>query len=168
MKYEQTLLKVITIAKVQLLKIDEATFGYKPTNKWSKKEILGHLIDSCLNNYARFVKSTEQERLIYAGYSQEGLVAKNQYQKRTGQELINTWFVLNQHTCFLIENISDEMLMRKTIMENTSETDIKHFAAEGKDTLSYLIWDYIAHMEHHLTQLIENYERINSSFIKPL
>ena len=106
MKYHETLLKVITIAKVQLLTIDETNFANKPTNKWSKKEILGHLIDSGLNNYARFVKATEQDNLVYPGYSQDYLVAKNQYQKREAKELINTWFALNQQSCFFIEKYS--------------------------------------------------------------
>ena len=42
---------------------------YKPNpDKWSKKEIIGHLIDSATNNLHRFVRCTyEQEfKLIYA------------------------------------------------------------------------------------------------------
>jgi len=167
MKYHETLFKIITIAKAQLTEIDEATFEKKPANKWSKKEIIGHLIDSGFNNYSRFIKSTEQEKLIYAGYKQTELVIKNQYQNRKADEIINTWFALNQHTSFLIENISNEILKRKTIPSYISESDIKLLLEEGKDTLSYLIWDYIEHLEHHLSQIIDDYKRINPPFEKP-
>ena len=164
MRYHEQLLEVITIAKIQLLAIDEAILEKKPENKWSKKEIIGHLIDSCFNNYSRFVKATEEEKSMYAGYAQSALVTKNQYQKRKSDEIINTWFALNQQVCFLLENISDEVLKRKTIPSYISEADAKQLSADGKDTLSYLIWDYMDHMEHHLSQIIVDYKRINSAF----
>lgn len=41
-----------------LLNIDEIIFSEKPSNnKWSKKEIIGHLIDSAANNHQRFVRA---------------------------------------------------------------------------------------------------------------
>ena len=59
------------------------------------------------------------------------------------------------------------MLKRKTMYINTPESEVELLSKEGKDTLSHLIWDYIAHLEHHLSQLIENYECINPSFVRP-
>ena len=38
--------------------IPEAQFSFKPSpKKWSKKEILGHLIDSATNNHHRFIRA---------------------------------------------------------------------------------------------------------------
>lgn len=40
-----------------LTEIDEVQFSNKPNfEKWSKKEIIGHLIDSATNNHQRFVR----------------------------------------------------------------------------------------------------------------
>lgn len=40
-----------------LTEIDELTFNEKILpEKWSKKEIIGHLIDSATNNHHRFVR----------------------------------------------------------------------------------------------------------------
>lgn len=40
-----------------LFEIDDLTFSEELTSeKWSKKEILGHLIDSATNNHQRFVR----------------------------------------------------------------------------------------------------------------
>mgnify|MGYP003597480034 CR=1 FL=1 len=41
-----------------IVKISDSEFSHKPMpNKWSKKEILGHLIDSASNNHHRFIRS---------------------------------------------------------------------------------------------------------------
>jgi hypothetical protein len=44
----------------QLDAMSEAMAGEKPyAQKWSRKEILGHLIDSAANNHQRFVRMQE-------------------------------------------------------------------------------------------------------------
>ena len=45
-----------TVPKI-LTEIGERKMSIKPLpNKWSKKEIIGHLIDSATNNHQRFVR----------------------------------------------------------------------------------------------------------------
>ena len=42
----------------QLRAVDAKTAAVKPApRKWSKKEILGHLLDSAVNNHHRFVRT---------------------------------------------------------------------------------------------------------------
>jgi hypothetical protein len=41
---------------------------------WSRKEILGHLIDSASNNHQRFVRAQLQDELRWPGYDQTGCV----------------------------------------------------------------------------------------------
>ena len=49
------LLSAIQVAG-RLRQIDEASASLRPApGKWSRKEILGHLIDSAANNHQRFV-----------------------------------------------------------------------------------------------------------------
>ena len=36
--------------------------------KWSRKEIVGHLIDSAANNHARFVRAQRTDHLLFEGY----------------------------------------------------------------------------------------------------
>lgn len=47
--------------------IAETEFCFKPLpEKWSKKQILGHLIDSAANNHQRFIRiQYEQEPVIF-------------------------------------------------------------------------------------------------------
>src|SRR5688572_213349 len=42
--------------------------------KWSRKQILGHLIDSASNNHQRFVRATLAGELIFPPYEQDGWV----------------------------------------------------------------------------------------------
>ena len=47
----------INLAPSKFLKYSEEELRRKPApNKWSKKELLGHLIDSAANNHHRFIK----------------------------------------------------------------------------------------------------------------
>ena len=57
----------------QLLnEIDDHIFSLKPgAAQWSKKEIIGHLIDSAVTNHQRFVRSQFEEvpKITYDQYS---------------------------------------------------------------------------------------------------
>lgn len=47
----------INLVPLEFLKYPEGELRRKPApDKWSKKEILGHLIDSAANNHHRFIK----------------------------------------------------------------------------------------------------------------
>ena len=47
----------------------EASLKLLP-NKWSKKEILGHLIDSACNNQQKFVRTMAESEIEFVGYEQ--------------------------------------------------------------------------------------------------
>jgi DinB superfamily len=50
------LITIITDFSNRIAEIPEAEFSAKPNpTKWSKKEVLGHLIDSAENNLRRFI-----------------------------------------------------------------------------------------------------------------
>ena len=53
--------EVVASAKPRLLKIppEEVILKSKP-DKWSKKEILGHLIDLAANNHQRFLRAAQE------------------------------------------------------------------------------------------------------------
>jgi hypothetical protein len=58
-----------------LLNIDDASFSLKSTpDKWSKKEELGHLIDSAQNNIQRFIRVQHEEN-VHIRYNPDNWVA---------------------------------------------------------------------------------------------
>ena len=80
-----------TISKLKTLIEETASFlencpreemDFKPTPaKWSKKEILGHLVDSGINNLQRFTEIQYQPKPYpIRGYDQDDLVRVNDYQ----------------------------------------------------------------------------------------
>ncbi len=112
----------------------------KYENKWSKKEILGHLCDSAMNNIRRFVVSQyEQNNLII--YKQDDWVASQNYQSGNYQDIILLWKLLNEQIIRIIKNIPSEKL------NNTCKSPDEH-------SITWLIEDYIKHLNHHLNQIL--------------
>lgn len=137
----------VTLVKspVQLAQISEADSAVFPApNKWSKKQILGHLIDSAANNHQRFVRVQLTDDLNLQGYAQNDWVTVQQYQKVAWRDLITLWQNYNQHILHIIAHIPAEKLAHK-------------FQIEGgeKVTLGYWIEDYYNHLQHHLSQIFE-------------
>lgn len=112
-------------------------------NKWSKKEILGHLIDSAINNIQRFteIQYTEKPYKIRP-YNQNELVKWNDYQNKNNQDLYDLWLQLNNHILHIIRNQTTETLQYQVIL-TTGEVA----------TLEFLIQDYLDHFYHHLQQI---------------
>src|SRR4051812_34269316 len=122
--------------------IPEADAAVKPApEKWSKKEILGHLIDSAANNHQRFVRAQLQDELTFPKYEQEGWARCQEYAAADWSLLIDLWSAYNTHLAWVIERIpAAKVSMPVQII--------------GYDpcTLGYLVEDYVVHMDHHLGQ----------------
>ena len=66
---------------------------------WTKKEILGHLIDSAAINHQRFVRAQFTDDLVFDGYVQDDWVKVQDYQNRDWRELVELWHGYNRHRC---------------------------------------------------------------------
>jgi len=116
--------------------------------KWSKKEVLGHLIDSATNNLRRFIVTQYQpnQKIVYF---QEEWVKFQNYQQAEPDQLILLWKLLNLQLTRTINNIPEEKL-QFTCDTGEEQTELH--------TLEYLIGDYIQHLKHHLGQIITEKE----------
>jgi len=124
--------------------ISEKEFHEKPDPaKWSKKQILGHLIDSATNNHQRFVRCQFEER-PFITYNQDKWNEASYYQQMESRHLIRFWQAYNHHLLKLITLIPNENLHR------TCQT-----AVGNEVTLEFLITDYVVHLEYHLRQLTD-------------
>lgn len=136
------ILKNIIDAELQRFQtISEDEWNYKNTpEKWSKKEIIGHLCDSAFTNIRRFVVTQykENENIVY---DQNIWVKAQNYQNVPVSELINLWKALNYQIVHIVENIPDEALQRTC---DTTKTEAQRF------TLEFIIKDYVDHLQHHL------------------
>jgi len=116
--------------------------GPSAPGRWSKKEILGHLIDSAGNNHQRFVRAQLAPRLEFPNYEQEGWVAAQSYATESWPDLVNLWLLLNRHLLHIIQAMPDTSLLRECVI-----------GGKAPVALSALIEDYLAHLEHHLDQI---------------
>jgi hypothetical protein len=111
-------------------------------SKWCRKEIVGHLIDSAANNHHRFVRAQESPNLVFPEYAQEHWVRSQRYGERDWIDLIALWESYNRHLAHVIEYIPEHRRTTACVI-----------GAEPSATLGFLVYDYIAHLQHHLTQV---------------
>jgi hypothetical protein len=109
-------------------------------DKWSKKEVIGHLIDSAQINLQRFVRCTYEENFKLV-YEQDIYVAVQHYQDVDIKELLDLWILLNRQIIRVWENYPADRL--------TARCD----NSKGEPNLQTVEWlanDYVEHLMHHL------------------
>lgn len=135
----------ITRSRAAMGQMDPVKTVIKPRpEKWSKQEILGHLIDSAVNNYHRFVRAQHGAAEDFPCYRQDDWVAAQHYNDRQWLELVELWSVLNMHLAHVIERIPDEC----------ADAPI-NFNEDNPARLDYVVSDYLVHMRHHLAQILD-------------
>ena len=122
--------------------------------KWCRKEILGHLIDSALNNHRRFVTAIFQGDLIFDGYDQERWVDVQNYNTRSWKSLVLLWKEMNIHLLHVINQIPERVMRHEHGTHNLDRIAWKQIPNGEPATLEYFIKDYLGHMKHHLNQII--------------
>ena len=127
-------------AKLTAINGDEAQQKPNP-KKWSKKEILGHLIDSASNNHQRFVRLQIDNAVTLPKYKQDEWVMVEHWQQKDWKEIITLWKLYNEHLLHLFQYVD--------------ETKLSNMITLGEENyiLQFLIDDYVDHMEHHLKQI---------------
>ena len=145
---------VIESTEKKLKAITELHSAIKPSpEKWSSKEILGHLIDSSVNNMVRFVVGQFKNDLVFSGYDQNEWVIAQNYQNAEWNFLIDLWKMNNLQIVRIVELIPKDVLKRSTKNHNYDEIAWKELSKDEFATLEYLIEDYIGHMKHHLNKI---------------
>ena len=127
---------------LQQISDQEASIKSLP-HKWSKKEILGHLIDSACNNQQKFVRMMTQPHLNFVGYAQDFWVSEQHYNQASWQELIGFWYAYNSHIAHIIENVNPDYLQNTITIEG-----------KGLFTLEFIMNDYAEHLKHHLKVIL--------------
>ncbi len=109
---------------------------------WTRKEMLGHLIDSASNNHLRFVRTQLVNNARFNGYEQEEWVKLQHYNSEEWENLIILWESHNRHLLHLVPAI------KATSLDNLCQIE-----ENPPMTLRELIYDYLHHLKIHLGQL---------------
>jgi len=136
------LLEIINTYFPRLNLLPEDQVSIKPLpDKWSKKEIIGHLIDSAQNNIRRFIIAQYEDNPVIT-YRQDDWVRINNYQSYSLKDLLQLWYLLNKQICTILNHSSKEVFQRNC------QTESLH-------TIEWLAKDYIKHLKHHLHQILD-------------
>lgn len=142
-------------AEKKLLRLtDSDSTTPRAPGKWTPREIIGHLIDSASNNHQRFIRAQLKEDLMFEGYDQEQWVIVQQYNREEWHQLVGLWKNFNLHLLHAIEQIPEEVLMKKRSNHNLHQLAWKPVPEHEPVTLEYFIRDYLGNLQHHLKQII--------------
>ncbi len=125
-----------------IVKLSPTELDYRRNaDAWSKKEIVGHLIDSATVNLTRFVVGQSEENPTIK-YDQNAWCKNNYYAEADIKQLLNHWLSTNTQLLFIWQQLTQAVLNRKV----------------NDQTLAFLADDYVVHLTHHLQQIITPYE----------
>lgn len=154
-------MSLVEKAKVEILAVvDAALLNFnsiedwddKPNPiKWSRKELLGHLIDSASNNLRRLIVG-QYEQGTKIVYDQDKWVAYQNYQEMNSDDVKTLWKLLNHQIAQVIGRIPQSKL------DNTCDTGLGKAEVHS---LVYFIEEYIVHLKYHLNQITDkNYNAL--------
>jgi DinB superfamily len=119
---------------------------YRPEG-WTRKQVLGHMLDSAANNHQRFVRAALQGQYSGPYYEQSGWVDLHGYAELPWQTLVDWWTVAHQQLERVVTRISEDRMASICVVGDDAPV-----------TLQFLIEDYIAHQQHHLVQILKESE----------
>lgn len=131
-------------AAVGLLALDPAatTTPLRPGG-WSRRQLLGHLLDSAIVNHARIVRATLEDGLVLPGYDQDGWVRVQGYDAVAWPDLIAHWRAANRHLVHVLRRVLPAARAHRVTVGSDPVTTLDGVAAS-----------YVAHLRHHLAQLL--------------
>jgi hypothetical protein len=109
---------------------------------WSRRQVMGHLIDSASNNHQRFVRASLQDSLEFPGYDQNGWARVQAAEEVDWSLLVALWANYNRYLAHVIAHLPPAKL----------EVPIR-IGQNEPVTLKFLAEDYLHHMVHHLGQI---------------
>ena len=127
--------------RLTTMSVDDVSHRETP-NTWSKKEILGHLVDSAVNNHQRFVRACYNDAADFPIYRQIDWVRIQGYDKSEWNTLVELWAAYNRHLSHVIEQIPKESLNAPV-----------NIGRDEPVTLEFVIEDYLRHLRHHMDDI---------------
>lgn len=130
---------LVTAWRPRLMSVDETMAATLVDDRWTRKQTLGHLIDSAINNYARFVVLKSGELSGFPGYNQEQWVDNGAYSSTPFSSLVDFWSHMNSRI--------------STVLESAPPTSAAHFWIDKNLSFKFLVDEYVAHALRHMPEI---------------
>src|SRR5712691_13354271 len=90
--------RTVRTAAGELRAVEEQVVSHRPSaDRWTIKEVIGHLIDSAANNHQRFVRAQFARELVFPKYEQNQWVKCQFYNEVEWAQLLELWQAYNRH-----------------------------------------------------------------------
>jgi hypothetical protein len=109
---------------------------------WTRKQVVGHMVDSAANNRQRFVRASIEGRYAGPKYAQDAWVAAHGYTRQAWETLLRWWEVQHEILASVVDEIAEERLDSGCVV-----------GEDAPVTLRFLIEDYVTHQRWHLAQI---------------
>jgi len=109
---------------------------------WTRKQIVGHLLDSAANNRQRFVRAAADGRDAGPKYEQDQWVSAHGYAEQEWETLLRWWQSEHEILAAVVDRISEERLGAECVVGDDAAV-----------TLRFLIEDYLKHQRWHFGQM---------------
>ncbi|MEL6615758.1 MAG: DinB family protein [Bacteroidota bacterium] len=123
------------------------------TEAWSPQEVVGHLVDSAVNNVARIVRGALGAPLVFEGYDQDAWVEAGRYATADWPALVGLWRGLNEQIARTVDGIAPEALDRPHAEHSLDRIAWRVVPPDEPVTLRYIVDDYVGHLRHHLAAI---------------
>jgi hypothetical protein len=110
---------------------------------WTRKQIVGHLLDSAANNRQRFVRASIDGTYLGPKYAQDAWVAAHGYVGQTWATLLAWWEAEHEILTAVVDRIAEDRLQTQCVVGENAPV-----------TLHWLIEDYVEHQRWHVQQLL--------------
>ena len=137
------LARVVDAAEILLRQVREEGSGQPVlAGGWSRKQLLGHLIDSASNNHQRFVRAALADALEFPAYDTPGSVRVQAVESAAWPMLVDLWASYNRYLAHVIRHLPAAKL-----------GVVCRIGSNAPVSLRCLAEDYVAHLVHHLGQI---------------
>jgi hypothetical protein len=133
------LLETLAAWHPRLAAVTDAEAETEVGSRWNRKELVGHLLDSAMNNYQRFVRLRQGDLRGFPGYEADPWVEAGAYRHGDWNQLVALWHRFN--------------LQLATVIHALPGSAAGHRWVDQDVDLDYLVRDYTAHLLHHLERL---------------